>query len=153
MKLDLRSVAILWTAGPRAKNIWEALVWMFLFTKLFFKLSFVKTLMPQSGALSKVMNHLSVFFAVMSCTKKRYIFRVFGLSGPRPSYPALNAQPLAPAPGSHKSFNKLNLLLIKVQSLWSWAHYFQWFTVYLNLTYSGHMYMFLKKLPHCLMWT
>ena len=42
-------------------------------------------------------------------------------------------RPSSPSP--HKSFNKLNLLLVKVQSLWSCAHdahYFQWFTGYLN---------------------
>ena len=47
--------------------------------------------------------------------------------------------PLAPGPhirssahGPHKSLNKLNLLLAKVQSLWLCAHYFQWLTGYLN---------------------
>ena len=32
--------------------------------------------------------------------------------------------------GPHKSFNKLNFLLVNVESLWSCAHYFQWFTGY-----------------------
>ena len=49
--------------------------------------------------------------------------RVFGLSGPR--RPALD-------PRIHKSFKQLNLLLRKVHSLWSFAHYFQWFTGYLK---------------------
>ena len=55
--------------------------------------------------------------------------RVFVLSGPRPSYPVLLPRP-------HKSFNQLNLLLGKVQSLWSCAHYFQWFTGYLNYCFT-----------------
>ena len=46
-------------------------------------------------------------------------------------------RPLGPhirpwAPGPHKSFNQLNLVLFEVQSLWSCAHYFQWFTGCLN---------------------
>ena len=49
----------------------------------------------------------------------------YPVPGSRPSYPA-------PGPRSHKSFNQLNLLLGKVQSLWSCAHYFQWFAGYLN---------------------
>ena len=32
----------------------------------------------------------------------------------------------------HKHFNQLNLFLFKVPSIWSCAHYFQWFTGYLN---------------------
>ena len=75
------------------------------------------------------------------------VLRVFGLSGPRPSYPALG-------PRSHKSFNQLNLLLGKVRSLWSCAHYFQWFTGYLKhvvlLMPQVHV---LKKLPYFLMCT
>ena len=39
---------------------------------------------------------------------------MLGLSGPRPP----------------KIFNQLNLLLLKVHSLWSCAHYFQWFMDY-----------------------
>ena len=58
--------------------------------------------------------------------------RMFWLSGPRSSYPALG--PWSPAPSPHKSFNKRNHLLVKVQSLWSCAHCFQWFTGYLNHT-------------------
>ena len=50
---------------------------------------------------------------------------MFASFGPRPSYPA-------PVPSSHKNFNQLNFFLFKVQSLWSCAHYFQWFTGYLN---------------------
>ena len=50
-----------------------------------------------------------------------------------------------PAPGADKNFNQLNHIL-KVQSLWSCAHYFQWFTVYLsNLCWLTHVtcsYMF-----------
>ena len=34
--------------------------------------------------------------------------------------------------GPHKSSNKLSLLLVTVQSLWSCVNYFQWFTGYLN---------------------
>ena len=45
--------------------------------------------------------------------------------GPRPSYPVLDLW-------SHKSFNQLNFLLGKVQSLLPCPHYFQWFTGYLN---------------------
>ena len=44
-------------------------------------------------------------------------------------YPALDPRPLAL--GSHKIFNQLNLFLFKVES-WSCAHYFRWFTGYLN---------------------
>ena len=44
----------------------------------------------------------------------------------RPPAPGPHIRRSAPDP--HKIFNKLNLLLIKVQSLWSCAHYFQWFT-------------------------
>ena len=80
------------------------------------------------------------------------LFRVFGLSGPRS--PALISSSRSLAPGPHKSFNKLNLLLVKAQWLWSCAHYFQWFTVYLNhvdlMTPSVHV---LKKPPHGLMCT
>ena len=36
------------------------------------------------------------------------------------------------SPRPYKCFNQLNLLLGKVQSLWSWTHYFQWSTGYLN---------------------
>ena len=46
-------------------------------------------------------------------------------SSPRYSNPALGPRP-------HKSFSQFNLLLGKVWSLWSCAHYFQWFTGYLN---------------------
>ena len=67
-------VAILNTAGPRAENIYGALVSKFLLTKFFLKLSFVKILMPQSCALKQVMNHLSVFLTLMSCTGKRHAF-------------------------------------------------------------------------------
>ena len=40
-------------------------------------------------------------------------------------------RPSYPAPGPHKSL-KLNVLLFRVQSLRLCAHYFQWFTGYLN---------------------
>ena len=50
---------------------------------------------------------------------KRNQSPVFELSAPR--HPALIS-------GPHKSFNKLNLLLVRVQSLWSCAHYFWCFT-------------------------
>ena len=46
---------------------------------------------------------------------------------PPASYPPLSLPSSYPALGPlpHKSFNQLNLLLGKVQSLWSCAHYFQ----------------------------
>ena len=73
---------------------------------------------------SNVKSHLLTFHNFSS--DNQYISNeVFGLSGPdshiRPS-----------ATGPLKMFNQLNLLLFKVQSLWSCAHYFQWFTGYLN---------------------
>ena len=73
--------------------------------------------------------------------------RVFGLFGPRS--PPLLSGPRPPAPGSHKSFNKLNLFLVKVQSLWSCAHYFQWFTVYLNHVdlLMSHVHVFKETTP------
>ena len=68
---------------------------------------------------------------------------VFRLSDPRPSYAAVGPRP-------HKSFIQLNLLLLKNQSLWSWAHYFQLFTSYLNYIdlLMSHVHV-LKKLPYC----
>ena len=59
-----------------------------------------------------------------------------------------------PAPGPHKSFNKRNFLLVKVQSLWSRAHYFQWFTGYLNHIdlLMSHVHV-LKKLLYRLMFS
>ena len=47
-------------------------------------------------------------------------------------YPAPGFRPSYPALGPHKNFNQLNLFLVKVQWLWSCAHYFQWFMGYLN---------------------
>ena len=55
---------------------------------------------------------------------------MFGLSGPRS--PALISSPRPPTSGPFISFNKLNVLLVKVQPRWSCAHYFQRFTCYLN---------------------
>ena len=49
--LILQIAAVLGTAGPQAENIYGTLVSKFLLTKLIFKLSFVKILMPQSCAL------------------------------------------------------------------------------------------------------
>ena len=72
--LILQTVAILGTARPQAKNIYGTLVSKFLLTKLIFKLYFVKILMPQSCALQQVMNHLLVFFILMSCTGKWHVF-------------------------------------------------------------------------------
>ena len=43
--------AVLGTAGPQGENIYGTLVSIFLLTKLIFKLSFVKILLPQSCAL------------------------------------------------------------------------------------------------------
>ena len=57
-------------------------------------------------------------------------WRVFGLSGTRPPTLIFGPQPLGPSP--HKSFNQLNFLLVNVQSLWSWAHYFQWSTGFVD---------------------
>ena len=45
--LILQTAAVLGTAGPQAKKIYGTLVSEFLLTKLIFKLSFVKILMPQ----------------------------------------------------------------------------------------------------------
>ena len=45
--LILQTVAVLGTAGPQAENIYRTLVSEFSLTKLIFKLSFVKILMPQ----------------------------------------------------------------------------------------------------------
>ena len=45
--LILQTAAVLGTAGPQSENIYRALVSEFLLTKLIFKLSFVKILMPQ----------------------------------------------------------------------------------------------------------
>ena len=56
---------------------------------------------------------------------------------PRPSYLTLD-------PGFHKIFNQLKLLLFKVQSLWSCAHYFQWFTGCLN-----HVDLFMSHEATC----
>ena len=58
------------------------------------------------------------------------------------------------APGPKNFFNQLNLLLLKVQSLWSCAHYFQWLMGYLNHVHLllPHVHV-LKKLPYCLMCT
>ena len=66
--LKVRTEVVLGTAGS------GALVWMCLLTKWFFSLSFVKILMAQSCALQHVMNHLSVFFTLMSCAGKGYVF-------------------------------------------------------------------------------
>ena len=61
--------------GPQAENIYGTLVSKFILTKLIFKLSFVKVLMPQSCALwQQVMNHLLAFFIFMSCTGKWQFF-------------------------------------------------------------------------------
>ena len=61
--------------GPQGENIYGTLVSIFLLTKLIFKLSFVKILLPQSCALQQqVMNHLLVFFILMSCTGKWQFF-------------------------------------------------------------------------------
>ena len=49
--LILQTAAVLGTAGPQGENIYGTLVSEFLLTKLIFKLSFVKILMPQSCAL------------------------------------------------------------------------------------------------------
>ena len=49
--LILQTAAVLGTAGLQAENIYVTLVSEFLLTKLIFKLSFVKILMPQSCAL------------------------------------------------------------------------------------------------------
>ena len=49
--LILQTAAVLGTAGPQAENIYGTLVSKFLLSKLIFKLSFVKILMPQSCAL------------------------------------------------------------------------------------------------------
>ena len=67
--------------------------------------------------------------------------------GPLPSYSTIGPWP-------HKSFNHLNLLLIKGQSLWPYAYYFQWFTGYLNHVdlLMSHVHV-LKKLYYCLMCT
>ena len=56
--------------------------------------------------------------------------------------------------GLHKIFNQLNFLLFKVKSLWSCAHYFQWFTDYVNNVdlLMSHVHV-LNKLPHCLIRT
>ena len=48
-------------------------------------------------------------------------------------YPAPGSYIRPSAPGLNKSFNQLSLLLVKVQSLWFCALYFQWYTRYLNL--------------------
>ena len=58
---------------------------------------------------------------------------LFGLSIPHP--PALISSPRPLAPGPPKIFNHLNFLLFKVQSLCSCAHYFQWFTDYVDFTH------------------
>ena len=61
-------------------------------------------------------------------------------------YPAL----IRPSPpGPHKSFNKLNLLLVKIQSLWSCTLYFQWFTGYLNHVdlLMSHVHVFKETTP------
>ena len=55
---------------------------------------------------------------------------MFGLSSIRTSYPSLESR--SPATGPRKIFNQLNLLLLKVQSLWPYAPYIQWFTGYLS---------------------
>ena len=49
---------------------------------------------------------------------------------------------LHPIEMPHKSFSQLNLLLVKVQLLWSCAHYFQCFTGYLN-----HVELFMSHVP------
>ena len=59
---------------------------------------------------------------------KRYVIKDVWVIQP----PAPGPHIWTSTPSSHKSFNKLNLLLFKVQSLWSCAHYFQWFMGYLN---------------------
>ena len=79
--------------------------------------------------------------------RKWYGYLGYSVPGPRPSYPALR-------PWYHKSFNQLNFLLGKIQSLWSCANYFQWFTGYLKhvglLMSQAHV---LKKLPYFSMCT
>ena len=52
LSFPCQSVVALGTAGPGVKNICRAVVLKFLLTKLFFKLSFVKILMPQSCAVA-----------------------------------------------------------------------------------------------------
>ena len=49
--LILQAAAVLGTAGHQGENIYGTLVSIFLLTKLIFKLSFVKILLPQSCAL------------------------------------------------------------------------------------------------------
>lgn len=44
------------------------------FKNFFFKLFFVKILMPHSCVLLHAMDHLLVFFPLMSCTRKRHVF-------------------------------------------------------------------------------
>ena len=66
--------------------------------------------------------------------------------------PGPHIWPSASGPRAHKCFNQFNLLLVKLQSLWSCAHNFQWFTGYLNHDdlLISHVHV-LKKLPYCLM--
>ena len=49
--LILQAVVVLGTAEPQTENIYGTLVSKFLLTKLIFKLSFIKILMPQICAL------------------------------------------------------------------------------------------------------
>ena len=69
----------------------------------------------------------------------------------RPPAPEPYIRLLAPEPQSYKNFNQLNLLLGKVQSIWSYAHYFKWSMGYWNhfvlLISQVHV---LKKLPYFL---
>ena len=60
--------------APGRKHLWDPRFKIFI-NQIFFKLSFVKILMPQSCALQQqVMNHLLVFFILMSCTGKWQFF-------------------------------------------------------------------------------
>ena len=80
-------------------------------------------------------------------------WRVFGLSGPRPPTLISGLQPLGPSP--HKSFNQLNFLLVNVQSLWSWAHYFQWFTGFVDFILcptDKHMFKINNKKISLISW-
>ena len=72
----------------------------------------------------------------------------------RPLAPGPQMQPPALGVRPYKCFNQLNLLLGKVQSLLSCAHYIQWFTGYSDHVGSlmSHVHI-LKKLPYCLMCT
>ena len=60
--------------APRRKHLRNPRFKIFI-NQIFFKLSFVKILMPQSCALQQqMMNHLLVFFILMRCTGKWHFF-------------------------------------------------------------------------------